>query len=241
MGVALLALADIAIRRFRGPLRRFDFLLLVTSVFVLLLGSYNLFFVYLMAQGHWYMPVSILFSSLYTIDLAERAAGSFVRRFRPAAMAAMTLLVLAFFLLVYRDPAYNQKFRHFYRKEVPEMLRYYGPAGPPIVEYDDGVIGYFTGYPTLSGFGYAIDREGARAIVGRDLLGLARRRGYERLASYTSLKSQGLTLETPSEEILVKLKEAFPFYEEDLDSYRYAVEYLSPSGRFSVIRYEERP
>jgi len=238
MAAAVVALIDAGVRRRRQRTRPLDQPFVVTAIFVLLLGGYNLFFVHLMAQGHWYMPVSVVFTSLVTTDFLERLARIDLRAPHWGMTSIFALLVMAFFAFVVRASNANTPFRDFYYIEAPAVRAHYDGDPPRFVEYDDGVIAYFTGFPALSGFAFAIDKEGAEAYARRELLQLAKTRRFDRIASYVYMDDTKLTAVSTSSEIEELLEQTFHYHGGELSEFEFAVDYVSPTGRFCVIRFE---
>jgi hypothetical protein len=150
-------------------------------------------------------------------------------------------VVAAFYLFVYRDRAQNDAIRLFYRTEVHGLRERYGEAPPPLVEYDDGVVAYLGGFPALSGFGFTADAEAVRHLQQHTLLPLAQERGIERLACYTYYRAKGDRPGTPSDSLWARFRATFSWCREDFSRYRLEVDYASPTGRFSVLRFEEEP
>ena len=43
-------------------------------------------------------------------------------------------------------------------------MAHYGDSPPRLIEYDDGIVAYATGFPTMSGLGLTLDREAHEAM-----------------------------------------------------------------------------
>ena len=73
-GVAALMRTGVLLIRRR--LTSFDFALCVSALFVLLLGAYDWLYVPLWNQGHWYLPASVLFVSVFTFHVLGRSCSA---------------------------------------------------------------------------------------------------------------------------------------------------------------------
>jgi len=258
-----------------------DLGLAATSVFVLLLGSYNYFCVPIWGQGHWYFPVSVLFVSLLTVRVCLEMTARFFIRFLGwftnrvilltlmiggiiiailslgadltglggqagigekqvlGALLGLALLlvgslgsllrqpekgtviiaaimamgVLSFFQLVYRNDVYNQHYATFF-DHAASFQEYYTQKNedPKLIEFDDGIIAYSTGYPTMSGLGFALDKQAAEHKIGESLLSLAYQRGYTRITSlvyFHTFDFSTISYATPSDVLKSQLGKTF--------------------------------
>jgi len=183
--VALHALLRTPFRWRRGrssPAARFDAFLLGTSVGVIGLALYDGLFVPWGAQGHWYFPVSTVFVSVYAMRL-------WARRARPASLrgAAVTgglaaAFALSLFLDLQRHEDHHAKYAVFCEEHAEAIRERFGPD-TPMIEFDDGVVGYCTGMPTIPASGLGADPEAARRIHEGGLFPLAAERGHHLFTS----------------------------------------------------------
>lgn len=212
---------------------RLDRVLAVTALFVLALAGYNLFFVGLGAQGHWYFPVSILFVSLAFCQVMGRQfdlrhGHSMILRF------VLVVVVAVFFVFIFRDPDYNSHYARFYLEEAPKVRAFYGENTPRIIEVDDGIIGFATGFPTMAGFGFALDQQAAACKQAGMLLPLAYSRGFDRIASYNYWNAQKAFAAGPA--VATQIFRDRMTFVAGIDRAALEIEYRSPSGRFVVFR-----
>lgn len=200
----------------------FDKFLLSTGGGVLLLAFYNFFFV-ARGQGHWYYPVSIMYTALAFISIADRYFKTDM--LKPWKIIACTLVCLTVFLFLHRRPAYHEKYSNFYFNEAEALRNYYQSNFPKIIEYDDGIIAFSTGFPAMSGFGYTLDKEAAIQMRKGNLIELALERGFDRV---TSLVYLNFAEHTQDASELLKWMTGM-----DLD---FSFDYISPSGNFAIVK-----
>lgn len=170
---------------------RFELLLLGTGAGVLALAAYDFFFVTPYGPGHWYFPVSIPYVSIVALELF---CARWPERAERLSVPLLACLGVAVFCSWQRPPGYHERLVRFLAQGAREVKAHYGDAAPRLVEFDDGIVAYGTGFPTMSGFGLAVDAEGHRAFEHGRLLELARARGFDRAASveYMNFAEQDL-------------------------------------------------
>ena len=222
----------------------FEFALCVSALFVLLLGAYDWLYVPLWHQGHWYFPLSVLFVSLWTLHVLNNCT-----RFRRLQsrfmwpMLAVSVALLDAFSLFYWRTNPNESYHDFLTEEVPALREYYEGQTIKLIEFDDGILSYSTGFHAMSGYLLAADKESVDYVIKehKSLLTLAYDRGFDRIATWGYGTPQGLQYGCSSAEIeclmgpmgylmrdMARLPEPSPF--------SYSVEYVSPSGQFKVLR-----
>jgi hypothetical protein len=232
------SLVQLASRR----LMPLDRALSVTSLFVILLALYNFLYVHYADQGHWYFPVSTLFLTLLVI----RFSGGFltpqsevIPKRSVVEMLAVAGLLLFYFVNVLQGDQ-NRTFTQFLVERAPKLQQFYAGQEPKIVEYDDGIISYATGFPSMSGLGFTLDAEGVTAKRANDLLALAYRRGHDRIMSFSYFNPAGLALDSESDFVAEKLGATFFLHPPEVAKYNFQVEYLSEDGRFAVIQFQPK-
>jgi hypothetical protein len=217
---------------------------------VLLLAAYDLLFVSMWNQGHWYLPVAVVFVGLVGVDVVERTSLGARLAGRPGpVLVGAAVLAAVLFVTLNRPDAYHQRFADFHLDEAPRVRAFYGDDPPGIIAWDDGADAFSLGFPSLSGTVLMLDAEGVEAYEDGRLLDLAVDRGYDRFSSVQYLDAAGLDRDTPSGELRELLEGYFPG--EDLSPYEFSVEYvggddLEPpwpgaSGRYVTIRIRPSP
>lgn len=168
----------------RGFSTRLDAFLVKMAPGVVLLAVYDL--IYVFGVGHWYFPVSTLYLSLTSLSLLRAASRRLT--FSPArAWAAVVVLggaALFLFLRFQYKPDYHRKFADFYWETAPRVRRELGSKLPPLIEFDDGIVAYSLGVPSVSGFGYVLDAEAQRAKRARRLFDVAYHRGFRAVSTF---------------------------------------------------------
>jgi hypothetical protein len=252
---AVIAFVHYAVRFFMGkPGTKMDFALLVTAIFVVLLASYNYFFVSLFAQGHWYYPVSVIFVSLLTLHLwavfANRFGGrTFSGRILFLQLVSIALVVSVGFYVCYgRKRIGNLHEDGIYdliAREAKPLKEFYADKRPKIIEYSDGAMAYATGFPALPAYLLVADKELLDSVVSRHtpLLQVALDRGYDRVIVYTGDQPVPLLKSMTSDEVFDTLQtKTMLFISAHLSDFAKpypftaSVEYISPSGSLAVIR-----
>lgn len=224
---ALAMLAYVAGFRRRRPDSWQQFLL-AASAGALVLAAYNFCFVVLHHSGQWYYPVSILLVTLIAVDV--------VRLRVPIVVTALISILV--FVGLHRRPDYHENFANFYLVEAPALRSHYAASPPRVIEFDDGIFAFATGFRTMSGFGFMLDAE-AHAASQRNALGdLALARGFDRMAtvSYREPRAVGLTLSTPVSDLPVFFTDLLGPGMGEVADLRVELDYLSATGRFAVFR-----
>lgn len=227
-------------RRWHG----FSFLLAATALFVLGYGGYNLAFVPLWNQGSWYFPVSTLFVSLCFVLLVDVLLERLLSRISPdwggfaqvVMLVGFAVLVLGWYTLIYHNGQHNAVYTTAYGETFAALRGHYAGQAVKLIEMDDGIIGYATGYHTLSGFGFTLDKHAAEAAKDGRLLDLAYQRGYRYLSTLYYPWLRGLTHSSTSGEIRARLIMFYPHLREaELHRFDYRVDFVSPDGLLVVV------
>jgi hypothetical protein len=242
MAAAIAYLAQLTARFRREPhLERIEFGLAITAIFGLLLGAYNYFFVPIWDQGSWYFPVSVLFVSLFAVSVFERLVDQTTERSAIITGAVTVICVLSFFQFVYKNDVHNQQYAAFF-EQAPSIRKYYAQKNesPRLIEFDDGIIAYSTGYPAMSGLGRELDRLAAEHKVNKSLLPLAYQRGYTKIVSliYFPFDFSSLSYDTSSDELKSQLGQTFFLSPQEVEPFHFRVDYLSEAPPFLIIGME---
>lgn len=227
--IAVVAFAALRFRRFSDPWQRF---LLACGAGALVLAAYNFWFVKVFAVGHWYFPISILLVTLYAMELPTR-------QIHWLPLVPLSMLV---FVLLHRRVGYHSRFASFYLTEAPLLKTHYQHNPPKVMEFDDGIFAFGTGFPTFSGFGLTIDAEAYRAWKQGEMGRLALERGFDRAAMvvYADPKVEGIHASSSTAECTAFMNGFFKQLGK-LPQHDLSVDYLSPSGEIAVLRFRARP
>jgi len=233
--VALFALPCLVGLRWRGRHDALSVPLATGSLFVLALTAYNFLCVNVWHQGHWYYPVSIVGMSLLALYLWEK--GRPVSAGWPSSLVAgaSSVVAILFFCVVYRDPDYNASYARMFEARE-ELKAHFSGETPRIIEYDDGIVSFSTGFSAMSGLGFAIDRDAVSWLRSGQILRLAYERGFDHLVSLHYFGTGGLTPESSSEEIRAKLDDTFFLSREATAPFDFEVVYLPSSVPVAFIR-----
>lgn len=159
------------------PLKQF---MLLTGLGVLMLNSYNLFFVRTFGMGHWYFPVSILWVSLLVLI---RENNTIFNQKEIAHSLVMAGIVIMVFYFAHRRLDYHRIYADFYFQVAPILRDYFGEQKPKIIEADDGIITFATRFPAISSLGLMLDPKAVKAFKNKRLFRLAQQRGFDHAAS----------------------------------------------------------
>jgi len=234
-----------------------DALLGWSALGVLSLFVYNLLFVGLFHQGTWYYPVSTLFVSLVSLrwiewlsPLIQRAPSWLSRRLSPKLWASLSALLTLFIFMQLHRVEVRAKWSELYYEEAPKLREHYGDETPKLLSYDDGIVAFATALPTLSGLGFALDREGAAAYQSKTLLELAVQRGHVYLTSLAyfnqdlmkRLPPDGQLRSAYHKRVFEKLLRSWPLSvsPKELKRFEFTIDYLSPNKRLLVIKVQAR-
>jgi hypothetical protein len=222
---------------------RIDALLCWTALGVLALGAYNTFYVLLIHTGPWYFPLSALFVSLAVITSLERLAP--VRRlsaFPHAALASLAIVLgvaAGYFVRAQYQPLYLAEQATFYYDEAPLIREYYRERGevPKLLEFDDGIVTFATGFPAMSGHGLALDTEAMAAKKRGALMELALERGYDHIASlnYVQLTEPGPLTSNHAFRAYKWIKK------DERQQLEFVPEYHSPRSGFAIFKVVRKP
>lgn len=215
---------------------RYTLFLIVTALSVLALAGHNWLFMPYQDQGNWSYQVATLSVSLMAIELARMASFRPLQA-RPALVAAVVLAsTLVVFGFLHRRVDFHEQFADLYFEEAPKVREHYGGVLPKLLEYDDGIVGFSLGSPTMSGLGLALDQEAAEEDERGELRCLAARRGFARTASLVYWDASPLTTRSSSVAIKRVLGQRGP----SLEGGPVRVEYLSASGSFAIVGPRDR-
>jgi hypothetical protein len=87
------------------------------------------------------------------------------------------------------------------------VRQHYHESRPCMLEFDDGIVAFSTGFPTMSATGLMLDREAYQWLKQGRLVSMSLRRGCDRIVSlvyfdYFDLSSVGM--DSPSDKLTPK-------------------------------------
>jgi len=174
---------------------RFSEVMLLTATGVIALAAYDFAFVIGYQIGEWYAPVSVLFVSLFVLQVAEQLAA----RWRVPAgrwlgwgiFLGLHAVGLLSFWKLHRMLEWGSDYAVFCLGQAEKVVQHYGANPPKLISRDDGIVAFATGFPTTSGTRLAIDPEGAAADADGRFEQLLAERGVDRLTSLHYLNARG--------------------------------------------------
>jgi hypothetical protein len=134
---------------------------------------------------------------------------------------------------VYRSENYNSHYAILFNQRN-EIRDFYGNDAPKIIEIDDGIVAYSTGFEAMSGLGFALDKEAMLAKENHRLLDIALERGFNRIATLNYFNWKGVTMDMSSMDIHTAIKDNM-LNIPGLDDMDLKVEYISTNGNFAII------
>lgn len=221
---------------------RRDDVLLALAVNTLAVGLYNLLFVPMLAQGHWYFPLSTLFVSLVVVRALENARPVRWLEATPLRIGGwlglVALVTGIYFERLQRMSDYHDAYARFFYEEAPRVRAHYERLGftPRLFECDDGIIAFATGFPTLSATGLTLDREAFERSQAGELGDLALERGYDRMVT---LYYGDLSSFEPTQPHIRRLARLLSIRAPE--RWRFELEYAAPSLRFGIVSVTAAP
>lgn len=164
---------------------RFSQLMLLTAAGILALTTYDVLFVVQWHIGEWYAPISVLFVSLFAVQVAERIT----QRWRAHRSLGWVLAVglaavqLVYFFELQRVLPWGKAYADFCLVQAPKVAAFYADSSARLLSRDDGVVAFGTGLPTTSGTRLALDAEAAAATTNGRFEGLLEQRGIDRITA----------------------------------------------------------
>ncbi len=213
----------------------------MTAVGVVVLAVYNILFVQLLDQGHWYFPISCAFVTLAAVSAWQRSPFSrraFGGSLVAAGIAGVVCLQIILYMFLHYHGDYHEKLWRFYYEDSRVVEEFYGGKDVRFLSFDDGIVAFSLPYPVLSGTGLNLDLAAAEAFAQGRLLDLAMERGHDRLVSLSYSNTIGLTGFSSTDEILARL----PYWKKihaDGTGYRLRMEFFVPPGMFGVVSAEK--
>ncbi len=260
-----LVVARVRLRRGRmlitwaGPNPRLGGLLLLVAAGVLWLAAYDFFFVYFYGVGHWYVPVSTLFTSLVSFYAAERIRDAWKNwrarriesptprpireRFASYAIPVVAVVAAFFsFFPLHRSANYHLRYANFAIDEAPTVRNFFTGKGAKLIDCDDGIVAWASEFPSMSGTGLGLDTEAARAKINKPgLLPLAMQRGYTLISALVYLDSKALRSDDPKDVLAWVAKTGAFTQLGDVKNYDWSVAYWSKNHDFAIVRAASKP
>ncbi len=232
-----------------GPNPAMARVLLLTAAGMLCLCGYNLLFVYFFSLGHWYLPVSTLFPTFLCLFGLERARAAWLRRapapasprWQWALPVVGAALAGALFIPLHRSAGYHLRYADFAIDEVPRLRAGLAGQDPKLIDCDDGIVAWASGFPAMSGTGLGLDVAGVRARLSpQGELPLAISRGFAYATALVYLDPRGPPDDVPAH-VLDWAAGSGAFTQlGDVRRYKWSVAYRSPERNFTVLKVTER-
>jgi hypothetical protein len=229
---------DSSFRRASPVLReghgRLSELMSFTAIGMLALAAYDTLFVVEQQIGEWYAPVSVLFVTLFAVQVAERVAERWPlpagRWLGWGLFLALSALEIESFRMLHRVAIWGADYADFCLSRSPKVVEHYAGAPPKLLSRDDGVVGFATGFPTTSGSRVALDAEAAEASAAGRFEQLLAERGVDRVTSQHYLHTRGFRVGERSRRVQKYAGDVLM----DTASRTYEVEYVDRD--FGIVR-----
>lgn len=213
---------------------RYSELMLLTAAGMLGLALYDVTFVVGYQIGEWYAPISVLFVSLFVVQIGERFAERWPWRAGRwlgwVVFLALHAIGVSSFWKLHRVPSWGADYATFCLDEAERVIRHYGSEPPTLVSRDDGIVAFATAFPTTSGMRLTIDPEGAAASAAGRFEQLLARRGVDRVTGQHYLNAWGFHVGERSERVQGFAKDVL----QEPPTRVYEVEYVH--GSFGILR-----
>lgn len=199
-------------------------------LYILLKFFYNYFFVATWNQGQWYYPLSIVgVNVLITLFLTQHIfplLSPYFARFCRWTLCFVSLLLIQVFWMEKWTSSYNQNYFTFFTRyeSIQSSLQAKIKSPIKLLAYEDGILAYALGYPTLNGFGYALDAKSAEEKRKGQILNYAYEQGHNILGFlvYSTLPQ---TPNLSSQAIRENLAQAF-YLEKNIDLSKWEFEII---------------
>tara|TARA_A100001015_G_C15010468_1_gene722833 strand:- start:559 stop:2412 length:1854 start_codon:yes stop_codon:yes gene_type:complete len=142
------------------------------------------------------------------------------------------------FLSTKETTSYNRKYEILFnnRQDLKAALENSHPDFK-LLSFDDGIIAYSLQFPTMSGLGFALDKEAHTAKEEGNLLELAYSRGYKWLTSLNYMPSFEARV---GDDVTLQLKEAFWLNSTETKQYKFRLVYIHPITKLKIISFEPK-
>jgi hypothetical protein len=213
-------------------------------VYVCFKSLYNLVNVDVNYQGVvWYYVLSMLVFNFIGLLLLSKSYWRFCEFNRPikvAALAAVVFYMSAHLNIMSMITIGGNTLEYNFwsaRKVIASDLRERRPD-VKIVEYEDGIINYSLGMPTIHGIGFVVDKAGFEARKAGRMLGYAYSRGFNTIGSlvYVRLPNENMS----SAEIESSLRRSPYFRGEDLENFAFRVLFIHRGTGATFIEFQPK-
>lgn len=211
--------------------------------FVVLEHTYDLLFVFIWHQGEWYSVLAQVVMTLTAVDVVSRVVG----RAPGWVRGRVTVGVIAVLLVIWQVSLFSSFKRGLSHRHVQYTAAFYHGnevrgqfAGerPRIVSFDDGILAYSFGFPTLSGMGLMLDSEAVRAFSGGRLLDLAWDRGYRYIASSWYIKARDFPEGSSPEQVTGRLRHLLLRKGQHAEGFAFRIAYRPSDQSFILFSME---
>jgi hypothetical protein len=207
--------------------------LAATAVGILPLVVYDFCFVHLLGMGHWYMPVPVLFVSLLALSAIERRPAFTRPATALVTVVAKGTLVVCFFVRLHRHRDYHQKYARFFSDNAPLLRERFAADPPKLLEFDDGVVSWATGFPAMSATGFGLDAEAAKSLEKGELLEKGWDRGFRSVTSVAYFGGGNLSATPTAEELTAWAHDVWQF--PGLADWHLSLLWKSPTSELVIV------
>jgi hypothetical protein len=221
-----------------------NILLIALLIYVCFKSLYNFVNVDVNYQGVvWYYVLSMLVVDFVGLLLLSRTYWRFCEFSRPvrvAALAAVAFCMAAHLNIISMITIGGNTLEYNFwssRKAIASDLRERKPD-VKIVEYEDGIINYSLGMPTIHGIGFVVDQDGLRAKKAGRMLRYAHSRGFNTIGSlvYVRVPNENMS----SAEIESVLRRSPYFRGENLGDFQFRVLFIHGPTGATFIEFEPK-
>ena len=205
-------------------------------IYIIFYVGYNIVFVKMWHQGHWYGALTISISNLLIVLGMARYYAQVPQIYR-IGLGSGVILAVVFWAADYAK----------YRNEQSDYYRFYKNrdqvavhlAGRKIIEHDDGILNFSLPNAAISGFGLAADKESVIAKRNGCFMKLAYNRGFRTIGSLYYINSKPahayvINENSSQEEIVATLQF------KDATNYWYSLVYTDPESGAIFLDFQPR-
>jgi hypothetical protein len=217
-----------------------DKVLLLLASYVVIKAIYNLFFVSMWHQGHWYYTNSIVISSIIIAYFISEFISLKKNTITVSIVITLYIIIMAnSFVSNKTEIRHNNVYKVFYdqKDEIQSILNENNVTG--IVELDDGIVGYSLENPTINAFGFSLDKDAMKNKKEGKLFDVAINRNYNGFASLTYMS--GFTNDMINDNVkLNKYIKSLPWMkEQNLSKYNFRFIYKDEKSGATFIKFEK--
>jgi hypothetical protein len=218
-------------------------LFIALMLYVLLKALYNLINVDFNYQGVvWYFVLSVIAvnaSSLVLLSqLMDRFGINSLARYSGLVTIILCSVIYTNFITMVPLQGKTLEYNFWNARNAIRSALLSEYPDTKLIEYDDGIINFSLGLPTLHGLGFVLDAKGMRALRSNELLFYGYSRGFNTICSLAYIRAPKGDLS--SDEIKILLRRSHSLRNEYLDAFEFKIIFIDKTTGATFIRLEQK-